>query len=76
LGGNLDDYDSLAKIIAKRSVSALSVLMPYQGQRTPEGYISGELMVSANIKGTLDAFMETISFRGLSHRLLGGVHIR
>lgn len=60
LGGNLDDYDSLAQIIAKRSVSALSVLMPYQGQRTPEGYISGELMVSANIKGTLDAFVQAV----------------
>jgi dienelactone hydrolase len=60
LGGNLEDYDSLAKIIAKRSVSVLSVLMPYQGRRAPEGYISGELMVSANIKGTLDAFVQAV----------------
>ncbi|MBC8232528.1 hypothetical protein H8E77_23520 [bacterium] len=35
--------------------------MPYQGRRTPEGAVSGELIISANIKQTLDAFRQAVS---------------
>ena len=61
LGGKETDYEILAKIISKCSIATLSVLMPYQGLRTPKGAVSGELMVSANIKNTLDAFIQAVS---------------
>jgi pimeloyl-ACP methyl ester carboxylesterase len=61
LGGKETDYDILGQIISKFSIATLLVLMPYQGRRTPEGAVSGELMISANIKQTLDAFRQAVS---------------
>jgi esterase/lipase len=61
LGGKETDYELLGKIISKFSIATLLVLMPYHGRRTPHGAISGELMVSANIKNTLSAFRQAVS---------------
>ena len=61
LGGKETDYEILGQIISKFSIASLLVLMPYQGRRTPLGAISGELMVSANIKQTLSAFRQAVS---------------
>lgn len=61
LGGKETDYEILGKIISKFSIATLSVLMPYQGLRTPNGAVSGELMVSANIKNTLSAFRQAVA---------------
>ena len=61
LGGKETDYEILGQIISKFSIATLLVLMPYQGRRTPEGAIIGELMISANIKKTLSAFRQAVS---------------
>lgn len=61
LGGKETDYEILGQIISKFSIATLLVLMPYQGRRTPHGAISGELMLSANIKNTLSAFRQAVS---------------
>ena len=61
LGGKETDYELFGKIMSKFSIATLLVLMPYHGRRTPYDAISGELMVSANIKNTLSAFRQAVS---------------
>ena len=52
--------DKIARIFANRGISALTMLMPYHGIRTPEGTTSGEFFTSANIKRTIDAFRQAV----------------